>query len=326
MSYAHDPDLDRRGADEVERLKAEVSCAVVLERARPPWRLDTRESSRDCLKYRRGKGEIVIVNHGQKGWWDPGDARAKGDVFSLVQYLEPGLNFGQARRVLRDLAGVTPAFPAATLRRRAERPLVPPAGRWAQQASPVPGDAVWRYLNGARGLPAAILKTAVAGDAVRAGPRGTAWFAHRDHDGVLTGIEMRGPSFRGFSTGDIKSLFRLPCAPGPLPRVVVHEAPIDALSLAALEGRRDTLHVATAGGMGPGTIEALERLLQDLAHQPDARLVAATDADVLGDRHALTLHTLAEAAGVPWRRLRPHGGKDWNNVLASCPRPSISAA
>ena len=77
--------------DEVDQLKAAVHCATVLERQTPPWRLDRGESTRRALKYRRGQGEIVIVNHDGRGWWDPSHATAKGDVFSLVQHLDPGL-------------------------------------------------------------------------------------------------------------------------------------------------------------------------------------------------------------------------------------------
>ena len=96
---------------EKEYLRENVSCAVVLERMPPVWQLDIKESTRDSLKYRRGEHEIVIVNHGGRGWWDP-KSTAKGDVFSLVQYLDPGLNFGAVRRVLRPLAGLAPEFPA----------------------------------------------------------------------------------------------------------------------------------------------------------------------------------------------------------------------
>ena len=72
-------------------------------------------------------------------------------------------------------------------------------------------------------------------DAVREGPRGSAWFAHRDGAGRLTGIEMRGSDYRNFSAGGDKTLFRLPGGPGRLTRVAVCEAAIDALSLAAIE-------------------------------------------------------------------------------------------
>jgi hypothetical protein len=47
--------------------------------------------------------------------------------------------------------------------------------------------------------------------------------------------------------------------------LAIAEAPIDALSLAVLEQHRaDTLYVATGGGMGPGTIEALQAIIAKL--------------------------------------------------------------
>ena len=103
---------------EIQHLKASVSCAVLLERLPPVWRLDRAESTRRCLKYRRGAGEIVIVNHDGRGWWDP-LSEAKGDIFSLVQHLEPGLNFTQARHMLRGFVGIAPTFPEALRARRA---------------------------------------------------------------------------------------------------------------------------------------------------------------------------------------------------------------
>jgi hypothetical protein len=68
---------------EIEELRDKVHCAVVLEHTPPLWKLDRKESTKLSLKYRRGKGEILIVSHGGRGWWDP-TSDAKGDVFSLV--------------------------------------------------------------------------------------------------------------------------------------------------------------------------------------------------------------------------------------------------
>lgn len=56
------------GPEEIARLKAAVHCATVLERATPPWQLDREASTSAALKYRRGAGEILIVNHGGRGW------------------------------------------------------------------------------------------------------------------------------------------------------------------------------------------------------------------------------------------------------------------
>src|ERR1700761_4781175 len=78
---------------ELELFRREVSCATLLEHWPAGWWLDRRESTRRALKYRRRKGEILIINHDGHGWWDP-QSSAKGEVFDLVQHLDPSLNFG----------------------------------------------------------------------------------------------------------------------------------------------------------------------------------------------------------------------------------------
>ena len=147
----------RQYGPEIEELRAKVHCAVVLERTPPPWKLDRKASTKLSLKYRRGEGEILIVSHGGRGWWDPTSDK-RGDVFGLVQCLEPGLNFGHARKRLREFAGMSPRFPAAdraggrpppersVVERRVERPAV-----W-------PNSLTWRYLVRKRRLPAAVVQ------------------------------------------------------------------------------------------------------------------------------------------------------------------------
>ena len=263
------------GHDDIARLKAEVHCGTVLERLSPPWRLDRRESTKGALKYRRDRGEIIIVNHDGHGWWDPCDPEAKGDVLDLVQRLAPGAGFKEALQHLSELAGIFPAFPEHCP--EPGRPRRPVTERWLARPPLTNGSATWRYLAGARGLPERILLCAAGRGLVREGPDGSAWFAHRTHDGSLTGIEMRGPKWRGFSAASEKSLFRLPGSMANPNRLAVTEAPIDALSLAALEGpRAGTLYLATAGGMGPGTVTALQVLLAGLA---------ARGVDTAGGRH-----------------------------------------
>ena len=301
---------------ELDQLRAGVSCAALLEQLQPGWMLDKEGSTPKCLKYRRGAGEVLIVNHGGRGWWDP-MSDAKGDVFSLTQHLDPALNFGQVRKLLRGMVGIRPSHPEMEHKpAKPDQPAVPVAQLWARRRRLSRGSATWSYLTGERAIPAGVLAAADLSNIVREGPYGSAWFAHRDHAGVLTGIDMRGPDWRGFSKQSDKSLFRLPGGTGRLTRLAVCEAPIDALSLAALEGlRADTLYLATTGGMGSLTLAGLDALLWDLAAQPEAVLVAATDADSAGERYAQRLAERAKAAGVRWERLLPPDGQnDWNDV------------
>ena len=244
--------------------------------------------------------------------------------------MEPGLTFGQVRRVLSDLLGIAPCFPTVSAARRERAPGLPLPQRWSARPVLSRGSRTWRYLTGARALEAPVLVAASRVDAVREGPCGSAWFAHRDATGGIAGIEMRGPDYRGFSAGGAKTLFRLPGGPAssaaPTTRLVVCEAPIDTMSLAGIEQlRADTLYAATAGGMGPGTIEALRALLRELATRPYAVLVAATDADAAGDRYAVKLAELALEAGVCSGRIEPFGGcKDWNEVVVARHRAAFA--
>ncbi len=256
---------------------------------------------------------MVIVNHDGRGWWDP-QGPAKGDVFDLVQFLDPSLNFGQVRRALRPFVGLCPTFPEALSKRstpQTERPL---PERWASRPRIRPGSRAWDYLSGTRALPRAVLMAASEGDAARDGAYGSAWFAHRDGTGQVCHLEVRGPDFKGSLRGGTKTLFRLAGGPS-LTRLAILEAPIDAMSLAALENiRRDTLYVATGGGIGPSTVDALQGVLSSL-QTAGSVVVSAADANTAGDRFATQHEAMAIQAGVPFERLRPSIGTDWNDVL-----------
>ncbi len=298
---------------ELDVFRQAVNCAAVLERMAGGWKLDVRESTKNALKYRRGAGEIIIVNHDGRGWWDA-TSTAKGDVFNLVQHLEPSLNFGQVRKLLRGFVGLAPAYPEVPRKRVSAKADRTPAERWAERNRLTRGDAAWGYLTSSRALPARLLMEAAGQDAVRLGAYGSAWFAHVSQ-GQVTHVEIRSPTFKGSLTGGRKTLFRFGLAGDRFTRLAVLEAPIDALSLAAIEQiRRDTLYVATGGGMGPGTLEALQRALDHLAPSAGV-LVSAADANAAGDRYAARHAELAAAANVAFARLRPPEGSDWNEVL-----------
>lgn len=289
--------MDRQ---KVEEVRNKVSCVEVLVDA--GFHLDRRESSRRALKFRRD-GEIIIVTHGGIGWFDP-LSEEKGDVFALASLLKK-VPFSASVELVASLAGLQLWQQPDRRVRRLHTPVV--AERWARRPSLALASATYRYLNEVRKLPSTLLTRVARSDIVRQGPGGSAWFAHRDTAGCLSGWEERGPQWRGFSTGGAKTLFRF--GPHQFSRICITEAAIDALSLAAIERvRPDTLYTSTGGGWSAATDEAIR------AAAAGAMLVAATDADPQGEVYADRLRRIADLAACDFLRLRPRA-IDWNEDL-----------
>lgn len=284
----------------IEDIRNKVSCAAVLAEA--GFILDKRESSRRALKYRRG-GEIVIVTHGGTGWFDP-LSDEKGDVFALASLLRK-IPFGLSVAHVGSLVGLRLLPKPTTPRTRRSIPMI--LERWMRRAPLTLSSAAHRYLREARALPAEVLDLADRSGIIRQGPDGSAWFAHLDATGHLSGWEERGPHWRGFSSGGTKTLFRFGSSRSA--RICVTEAAIDALSLAAIEHvRADTLYASTGGGWSSATAAAIE------AATVGAMLVAATDADPQGEVYVDRLRRIADAAGSDFARIKPRA-IDWNEEL-----------
>lgn len=293
--------MDKR---DIEQLREKVGCAALLETE--GWKVDIKESTRRAIKYRRGEGEIVIIIHNGRGWFDP-LSTAKGDVFSLAAHLGAG-GFVDACDRVAGVVGFIPSAPAWQRPVKATT-IASIADRWGHRFKPHPGSPAWQYLTGARALPADIVVQAVAGNQLREGPHGSMWAAHRDSNGMLTGWEERGPQWRGFATDGAKELFRLGRAASE--RICITEAAIDAMSLAAIEVlRSDTLYVSTGGGWSPATDEAI----RVLAKRANVRLVAATDNNRQGEVYAERIRAIAVEGRAEYARSRPRTD-DWNEDL-----------
>ena len=290
--------------DELAELRQRVDCCTVLERA--GWELDARESTRRAAKYRQGSGRIVIVTHEGRGWFAPLEDR-RGDVIALAQHVWGG-SLGHARKALRPLAGIAPQLlPTCS---RAEAPPLDGGATWRKARQLRAGSQAWRYLTEERGLSAEVVEHVTRAGVLREGIYGTVWAQHQAVSGLVTGWEMRGPRYKGFSKGGTKTLFQVGSL-SAVGRVAVTEGAIDAMSLAGLECWADgTVYVSTGGGYGPVTEEALRGVLL-----PNVEMVAATDRGAGGELLATRLGELARACGVRFSRLRPDA-KDWNAQLA----------
>lgn len=289
---------------DIDALKAAVTCPALLETN--GWKVDLRESTPRAIKYRRGEGEIIVVIHQGRGWFDP-TSDAKGDVLSLAQRLGSP-DFASAAKAVADLVGFEPSAPAW---QRKSKQYSPGAiiSRWSERALPRPGSAAWSYLTLTRAIPEAVVSAAVAAGRLREGPKGSIWAGHFDASGIVVGWEERGPNWRGFARGGGKALFSI--GSDKALRLCVTEAAIDAISLAALEERRpDSAYASTGGGWAPST----ESQIRAFASRPGAQIVAASDGNDQGDTYAERLRHIAAEAGAQYLRLWPDA-EDWNEHI-----------
>lgn len=287
---------------DIAELRSKVACAAVLEN--DGWKIDLKESTRRALKYRSG-ADIIIVIHEGRGWFDP-LSPAKGDVFDLAEHLGAS-GFPDACDRVAALVGFVVTAPVwKRAPKRSDTPSI--VSRWARRRAPRPGSATWNYLAEQRGIPNTIVATAVAQGRLREGPQGSMWAAHDDLAGRIIGWEERGPHWRGFATAGTKELFRF--GPTGAERICITEAAIDAMSLAAIEHRSDTLYVSTSGGWSPAT----EQAIRSLAERANVRLVAATDNNRQGDIYADRIRRTACEIGTECTRSRPQA-VDWNEDL-----------
>lgn len=289
---------------EIDRLKADVTCVSLLEA--DGWKVDLRESTPKAMKYRRGDGEIIIVVHTGRGWFDP-TSDAKGDVLDLARHLGAP-NFPAALKAVANLIGFEPTAPAWQRKSRTHG-IWEIGRRWAERPQVHRGSTAWSYLTRQRAIPEFVVHGAIASGKLKEGPKGTAWAAHTNSSGVVTGWEERGPEWRGFSGGGAKTLFSLGASDAP--RLCVTEAAIDAMSLASIEAcREDSLYVSTGGGWSPATADRIA----SLAARPGSQLVAACDGNDQGDAYAARLNQIAEQSGAKFIRLWPEA-EDWNEQL-----------
>lgn len=127
---------------ELQLFRQSVNCAAVLDRMVGGWKLGVRESTWRPLKYRRRAGEIIIVNHDPRGWWDA-TGTAKGDVFNLVQHLDPSLNFSDVCELLQRFVGIAPTYAGAARKRASAKAGKTPGQRWADRNRRARGDWAW---------------------------------------------------------------------------------------------------------------------------------------------------------------------------------------
>jgi len=276
------------------------------------WHFDAAESTRDSFKMRLGSHVLVVRQRddGVWGYFNPQDPDDNGTIVQYLQRRRSGFTLGHVKHHLRPhvkarLGPIVPGLPSPRV--RPPRDLSRVVERWQSLGKPVVG--LPSYLA-ARGIVAAMV--AAYASALRVDRRGNVLFAHTNDAGQLVGYEIAGPELHSFSKGGVRLLCRLGPLDGPEPaKIALTESGLDALSLAQLVGRRDTLFLSTGGAVSAHTLRQVEGLA---AKFPAAEILLGFDNDSEGHAFAARVEqTLGDRENV--RRVTPKAGKDWNDAL-----------
>ncbi len=302
-------------AAELERFKTEISLAEVASAY--GYELDKKESSRASLVMRRSvdNDKIVIGNEGGHDvFFSVRNDHQNGSAVDFVMQQE-GISLGRSRQVFRKwLANPASFFPGEGGRKYGNlKPEPVPKNctaihaRWLRMR-PYNKMFCRSYLEEERGLNA---DTIIAfASRIRIDERGNVVFRHDDLRNV-TGWEVKNRNhFTGFSGGGNKALFGVKVGYSQkesTPLIVVAESAIDAMSYYQLHPAPG-FYLSFGGNM---SLEQPALLEYVLTRYPGARIIAATDNDLEGEKYAELIQSIRPDA----TRDSPPDAKDWNEAL-----------
>ena len=304
---------------ELHRFKTDIHL-VQYAIDRYGYRPDRRESSRASQVLRHPRtDDKIIVRRDTDGHWIYFSVRDDRDNGTIVEFVKGrgGLrSFGAVCAELRNWLGSP----------RPEPQWQPPAALAqdlrlvAQRFARARVSETCGYLRG-RGIHRETLRDPRFAGTWRLDGRGNALFAHRDDVGELTGFEIKGGSFTGFSPGGTKSAWQSSVLETDR-FLVLTESAIDALSYHQLHPNRARLsrYLSTAGTPGTRQMAMLERMFAKAAR--GTTIVVAVDSDDAGTKLAKRIAEHVRGLDhLGFERHSPDADKDWNDVLQRLERP-----
>ena len=304
---------------ELHRFKTEIHL-VQYAIDRYGYRRDRHESSRASRVLRHpGTDDKIIVRRDTDGHWIYFSVRDDRDNGTIVEFVQGRATRGSLRAVRKELRSWlgTP---------RPEPDWLPPGAPArdlslvAQRFARARVSETCGYLRG-RGIHRETLCDPRFAGTWRLDGRGNALFAHRDDVGELTGFEIKGGLFTGFSPGGTKSAWQSSALETDR-FLVIAESAIDALSYHELHPDRARLsrYLSTAGTPGTRQMAMLDRMFGKLPH--GTTVVAAVDNDNAGTKLAKRIAEHVRGLGhLGFERHSPDADKDWNDVLQRLERP-----
>lgn len=261
--------LQNNDRTELDRMKAvhidEIASRGGWTYAQSALRKQTDPNGLQKRTYRRGSERITATKQGAIWVWTNNTTGQGGSVIDLWLADNPGSTLGDARKAFRTISGAVSQSKSLLERPQLERhePRDHTHARRRWEEAPYTGN----QRTYAEELGVAKQTLLRFRNQVRTDACGGIYFAHRDiQTGHIQGFEQIWKKdglqhTADFAKGGIKSVSVLG-DPAEASRMVVFEDGLNALALAELENRADTLYVSTGGGFGTRTEAALQRLSQ----------------------------------------------------------------
>lgn len=304
--------------------------------ARGGWSYDTKhkdghndKGGQSFRTYIRGSETIKASKKGSVWLWTNNKTGDDGSVIDLWLQDNPGKTLGDARKEFRQIIGTdTLTFaPRTSGKRDVETAQDHTEARRRWEESPYIEER--RTYAEDRGISKATLKRFP--DQVRCGVFGGIYFAHRNLEtGDIQGFEQRWEkdgkaNTARFAKGGLKTVSILGDT-DTASRMIILEGGLDALALAEIEKREDTIYVSTGGGFGPKTEDTIQKLAE-------GREILLSGFD--NDKAGKAMHDKITSVLPSLKRYAPPSKvegvnspcKDWLDVLnaqkkaAAMPRP-----
>lgn len=291
---------------ELDRFKNEISLTDFAQ-SMFGYELIKKESSANSKVLKCGGDKIIVTRQrdGHDVYFNVGDDRDNGSIIDFFQN-RTRQNLGQLRKELRG-------WISNSRKPSPKKPLHTPT-----RPEPIEKDnqailLAWSRMplySGSYLQSRGITEEIIEAFGVRQDVHGNACVAHIDSKGTL-GWETKNKGFTGFSKGGTRAFSLSRLDSGPIKKIVITEAFIDAMSYAQLKHDEGTAYLSTSGTQ----FSPLQReMLGNMLNKLNVPLHLAMDNDEAGDRMASEMASIAPPGSQIVRDI-PYAGKDWNEAL-----------
>ncbi len=256
--------------------------------------------------YRRGKEKLYISQKPWGGFFWNARSSDKGSVIDFVMRYGNARSAKEAIDELNGWTGGCVIRPVA-----AEHPKDHSAVQ--RRVSLMKDTFRHAYLETCRGIPAAELQHWRMRGRVKIDRHENAIFPHRDMT-EITGYEIRGPGFKGFSKGGSRALWESKTSVEDT-ELVFSEAAIKAMAFHVLHDHGRMRLASTAGTISNSQKGLIANAIRGL---PRGVVTAARDADAGGDKWTAEIHAAFREAGrhlAGFREWAPERHKDFDEEL-----------